>query len=260
MLPEIISKKILEYYRIILFIIFVLTLLFGYRAFLSDNKIVTDFSLEQLFPDKDPAKDLYEELLQDFPKEESNLFIVYECGNCLSQESLDELLNITDDLNFIEGVENVKSVLSFIEDDYDDYEENEWNKKAIDIISNPVLDNIFIAKQGTIGNIIVKLENHINDHENRKVVLTQVYNILNDYSLKYYLAGIPFIRTEYVEFVMSERNIFIPIAFIVSAIVLFYVFRQMRCVLLSLLAIGITLIWISCIMSMLNISINVISY
>ena len=87
-----------------------------------------------------------------------------------------------------------------------------------------------------------------------------MYNILNDYSLKYYLAGIPFIRTEYVEFVMSERNIFIPIAFIVSAIVLFYVFRQMRCVLLSLLAIGITLIWITGIMSMLNISINVISY
>ena len=260
MLPEIISKKILEYYRIILFIIVMVTIFFGYRAFLSDNRIVTDFSLEQLFPDKDPAKDLYEQLLQDFPKEESNLFIVYECENCLSQESLDELLNITDDLNFIEGVENVQSILSFIEDDHDDYEEDKWNEKISHIISNPALANTFIAKQGTIGNIIVKLENHINDHENRKVVLTQVYNILNDYSLKYYLAGIPFIRTEYVEFVMSERNIFIPIAFVVSALVLFYVFRQMRCVLLSLLAIGITLIWISGIMSMLNISINVISY
>ena len=260
MLPEIISKKILEYYRIILFIIVMVTIFFGYRAFLSDNRIVTDFSLEQLFPDKDPAKDLYEQLLQDFPKEESNLFIVYKCENCLSQESLDELLNITDDLNFIEGVENVQSILSFIEDDHDDYEEDKWNEKISHIISNPALANTFIAKQGTIGNIIVKLENHINDHENRKVVLTQVYNILNDYSLKYYLAGIPFIRTEYVEFVMSERNIFIPIAFVVSALVLFYVFRQMRCVLLSLLAIGITLIWISGIMSMLNISINVISY
>ena len=58
------------------------------------RKIVTDFSLEQLFPDKDPAKDLYEQLLRDFPKEESNLFIVYECPNCLDQDFLDELKSL----------------------------------------------------------------------------------------------------------------------------------------------------------------------
>ena len=260
MLPEIISKRILQYARPILFFIIISTLFFGYIAFISDEKIITDFSLEQLFPDKDPAKDLYEQLLIDFPKEESNLFLVYECDNCLSQESLEELLNITDDLSFIQGVENVQSVLTFIDEDFEDYELDAWNLEAKQILNNPVLSNIFIAKEGTIGNIIVKLENHINDHDTRKVVLTEVYNVLDNYSLKYYLAGIPFIRTEYVEFVMSERNIFIPIAFIVSALVLFFVFRQVRCVILSLLAIGITLIWISGIMSILDISINVISY
>jgi len=260
MLPEIISKKILEYSRTILIVLFVITSFFAYIAFFSEQKIVTDFSLEQLFPDKDPAKDLYEQLLRDFPKEESNLFIVYECPNCLDQDFLDELNIVSDDLSFIEGVENVQSVLSFIDDDFEDYDEKEWNIKAKEVIDNPVLSNIFVAKDGRIGTIVVKLENHISDHENRKIVLTEVYKVLNNSSMEYYLAGIPFIRTEYVEFVMSERDIFIPIAFIVSAIVLFYVFRQIRCVLLSLLAIGVTLIWISGIMAISNISINVISY
>ena len=127
MLPEIISKKILEYSRTILIVLFVITSFFAYIAFFSEQKIVTDFSLEQLFPDKDPAKDLYEQLLRDFPKEESNLFIVYECPNCLDQDFLDELNMVSDDLSFIEGVENVQSVLSFIDDDFEDYDEKEWN-------------------------------------------------------------------------------------------------------------------------------------
>ena len=50
-------------------------------------------------------------------------------------------------------------------------------------LSPPVLSNIFIAKEGTIGNIIIKLENHINDHDTRKVVLTEVYNVLDNYSV-----------------------------------------------------------------------------
>ena len=101
MLPEIISKRIIQYAKPILFFIIIATLYFGYIAFLSDKKIVTDFSLEQLFPDKDPAKDLYEQLLIDFPKEESNLFLVYERDDCLSQESLEDLLNITDETNLL---------------------------------------------------------------------------------------------------------------------------------------------------------------
>ena len=77
MLPEVISRLILKHYKFLLFVILWITCFFGYNAFLSERKIITDFSLEQLFPDKDPDKDIYEQLQKDFPKEESNLFIVY---------------------------------------------------------------------------------------------------------------------------------------------------------------------------------------
>ena len=260
MLPEVISRLILKHYKFLLFVILWITCFFGYNAFLSERKIITDFSLEQLFPDKDPDKDIYEQLQKDFPKEESNLFIVYECDNCLSRNSLNQLLNITEDLSFIEGVEEVNSILSFIDQDYDDYSKNEWKEEAKDIIKNPALENVFIARNGEINNIIVKLENYVDDHDSRKPILNQVYKVLDGYNIEYYLAGIPFIRTEYVEFVMAERDIFIPIAFIVASLVLYYVFRQIKSVIISLIAIGITLIWVCGIMAFLNVSINVISY
>ena len=79
---------------------------------------------------EDPDKDIYEQLQKDFPKEESNLFIVYECDNCLSQNSLNQLLNITEDLSFIDGVEEVNSILTFIDQDFDDYSKNEWNDET----------------------------------------------------------------------------------------------------------------------------------
>ena len=185
MLPEVISRMILKYYKFLLFVILCITYFFGYNAFLSERKIITDFSLEQLFPDKDPDKDIYEQLQKDFPKEESNLFIVYECDNCLSQNSLNQLLNITEDLSFIEGVEEVNSILSFIDQDYDDYSKNEWKEESKDIIKNPALENVFIARNGEINNIIVKLENYVDDHDSRKPILNQVYKVLDGYNIEY---------------------------------------------------------------------------
>ena len=73
-------------------------------------------------------------------------------------------------------------------------------------------------------------------------------------------AGLPILRTRYVELVEYERGIFIPIAFIIAAITLIWIFRQIRMLIIALTSILISLIWVSGIMALFNISINVISY
>ena len=63
--------------------------------------------------------------------------------------------------------------------------------------------------------------------------------------------GLPILRTRYVELVEYERGIFIPIAFVIAAITLIWIFRQIRMLIIALTSILISLIWISGIMALL---------
>ena len=57
-----------------------------------------------------------------------------------------------------------------------------------------------------------------------------------------------------------ERAIFLPIAFLVAIIVLFFIFRQLKSIFIPLTAISVTLIWVAGIMAYYGITINVVSY
>ena len=49
----------------ILLLIFIITGLLFYYAFLSENKLRVDFSLEQMFPENDPEKEIFNKYVQN---------------------------------------------------------------------------------------------------------------------------------------------------------------------------------------------------
>ena len=169
---------------------------------------------------------------------------------------------MTEELDFLEGVIEVTSLTTIFGGDYlsDNLTELEWEENKADIINSPIYSNLITAQNGQIASIVVKLGAEIQTHKTRKAVMSEVNKLMADFPYEWHAAGIPFIRTKYVEFVMRERDIFIPLAFLVSVIVLFLVFRQLKSIILSFVAIGATLIWVSGIMSLLGITINIISY
>ena len=54
----------------VLFLIFVTTSFFFYYAFISEHRLVIDFSLEQMFPENDPEKLIYDNFRDKFPRED----------------------------------------------------------------------------------------------------------------------------------------------------------------------------------------------
>ena len=86
----------------------------------------------------------------------------------------------------------------------------------------------------------------------------------NDYleysNWEWHEAGIPILRTRYVELVERERTLFIPLAFLIAALTLIWVFRQFKSLIIALISIVTSIIWVSGFMSIAGISINVISY
>ena len=69
------SRIILKYPKLILTGIVMITGLCFYSAFLSEQYLRVDFSLEQLFPESDPEKDVYEAFTREFHREDDKILL-----------------------------------------------------------------------------------------------------------------------------------------------------------------------------------------
>ena len=257
-----ISHIVLKYPKFVLSGIFIITVFCGYIAFFSPIKLRVDFSLEQMFPENDPQKDIYQNFLDEFSREDDILFLTYSNIDPLTRENVEAVLDITDELEFLDGVETVYSLGNLEYGDYFDLSLNneDWQHQAQDVLDHPIYTNLVISKDGSTGGVIVNLQDDVIGQEKREAVIKDIHDILNSVPWEWHEAGVPILRTRYVQFVISERKIFLPLAFIVTIFVLFTIFRQIKGVLLPLAAIGTTLIWVAGMMALLGITINMVSY
>ena len=256
------SKIILDHPKFVLAVILSLTMVFGYIAFLSPYHLRIDFSLEQMFPNDDPEREVYEKFQEEFSREDDIILLTYAGIPILEKESIEALGDLTEELEFIDGVENVISLSNLQDGNYFDIEmdDSNWMAQTLDVLNHPIYTNLLISSDGNVGCILINLSDDVKDQESRARVFKEIDENKYQYKWEWHEAGIPVLRTRYVELVARERAIFFPISFAVVTLILFIVFRQKRGVLLPLVAISVGLVWISGLMALLGITINVISY
>ena len=398
------SKFILRYGSYFLSIIAIITSVFFYQAFFSENHLKIDFSLEQMFPKKDDDKDYYDFFKNTFGREDNTIFLSFTNDNIFGDSNLSILEYISNEFQSIDNIDNVYS-LGNLWDDGDGkigYDLSESERRLL--IEDDKIYSGLLSNDGKSSLILLSINENVNTHEERTSIFSQIdlikksleyvlvydgisfldnsneiksfynkinksnddilfiiknsnvlsetsvgpYSILNefDYNIKqiypdlevssiedcydlinsqneenidielnsnliktncnayqdlideelnlfavkvghdfndissllkvrkfliensyinfkkwkWHEAGLPVLRTRYVELVEYERTLFIPIAFLIAAITLVWVFRQIKALMIALLSIIISIIWISGIMALMNVSINVISY
>ena len=259
----ILSKLILKRPFLFIATILVFTLFFFNRAFLSEQKLRVDFSLEQMFPESDPEKDIYQSFIDDFNREDDKILLVYESGNPASIENISILAEISEMIELdVDGVESVLSLATIEDGEYfsDELTESEREENLSKLLVHPIYSNLIISKDGKVASILVDLEDDILSQDARAVVVDDLEQIMSTVSWSWHEAGIPILRTRYIQLMNEERAIFLPISFLVAIAVLYYIFRQFKSIFVPMIAIFTTLIWIAGIMSFLNITINVVSY
>ena len=93
-----------------LFIIFSLTIGFAYYAFLSSDRLIVDFSLEQMFPENDPERDRYDQFRSEFSREDDKFLLIYSCDDPLSRKNIKKLSSVDRLINKIVGIEQTTSL------------------------------------------------------------------------------------------------------------------------------------------------------
>lgn len=246
--------------------VFAITLWFAYYAFFSSNRLIVDFSLEQMFPENDPERDKYEEFRSEFSREDDKFLLIYSCDDPLRRENVKKLGVIDTLINAIAGIEQTTSLFNIQENDeflFDEsLDDSTWDAHRKMVLNHPLYTNLVISEDGKSGAIYVDMKDDVNDQMSRQNLFEEIDRGLEIHGRdwEWYEAGIPVLRTRYVELVSKERTIFIPLGCLVVVLILFFVFRQINCVLLPMTSIFITLIWVSALMAFCGITINLISY
>ena len=249
-----------------LFILFTLTIGFAYYAFFSTNKLIVDFSLEQMFPENDPERDKYDQFRSEFSREDDKFLLIYSCDDPLSRENIKKLSIIDELINKIVGIQQTTSLSNIQENDeflFDEaLDDSTWEAHKEMVLDHPLYTNLVISEDGKSGAIFVDMKDDVNNQTLRENLFKEIDRGLEIHGRDWdwYEAGIPVLRTRYVELVSKERSIFIPLGGLVVVLILFFVFRQVNCVVLPMTSIFITLIWVSALMAYLGITINLISY
>ena len=157
----------------ILTLLATLTIYFGYYAYLSEDKLIVDFSLEQMFPENDIEREKYEKFRDEFSREDDKFLLIYSCDDPLSKKNITKVEEVTDELEWIDGIEGIIS-LSNIEDGdlFDtDLSDSVWASNKQFVLNHPIYANLVISGDGKSGAIFADLEDDIDtqfDREKRK--------------------------------------------------------------------------------------------
>ena len=113
------SQIILKFPISVMTIILLITAYFFHYAFLSEQRLIVDFSLEQMFPESDPEKDAYQSFIDEFNREDDKILLVYDCDNPTSRKNISRIAELTEMMELdIDGIEGVISLSSIGDGDY----------------------------------------------------------------------------------------------------------------------------------------------
>ena len=236
------------------------------------NQLKMNFSIEQLFALNDPAVDRYFEFIEEFEREDNLILLLYECDDPFSYHNLILNQKLIQNYESIVGIHKVTSlsnleifssgddellrpVYPYIPQSADSLQEAK-NK----ILSSPLVEQTLISNDGSLASIAIELDDSFNNHDLREKIINEIDIKQNTVDWTWHQAGIPILRTRYVQLMVSDTTRFlIPVALMI--IILFTViFRSWPALIIPMLIIIMVVIWTMGLMAALNIDFNIMTY
>ncbi|MBH30845.1 MAG: hypothetical protein CMG71_02505 [Candidatus Marinimicrobia bacterium] len=241
-------------------------------AAIGASRVQFDFTIENLFPEDDSDVDAYFEFREEFEREDDLISLAYDAGDPFSFQNLTAVQQLTNDLSKIDGMVEVMSLTNIELFELGEdlimapvYGIIPTSQESLDSLKNRIMtsslltDNL-ISSDGKIAAILLELDNTVNNHEGRTKILDRIGEIIASSDWKWYEAGIPVLRTRYVQYMLEDfGRFFVPVSIVLFGI-LFLLFRTVRGMLLPFSAVMIADLWALGLMGALGLTINIVTY
>ena len=264
-----VKHPIIKYRVAILVTIAVITIFMGFQA----KKVALDYELAQMLPEKDTAFIEYNNFKSIFGEDAKLILLGFKDDEILQLENFKALQQLSADIGKIRVKEDANknpesTVLSLgnihvlTKNDetetlelQDIFKQIPETQAELDSLLQIAKDQIFYkdllfkeSDDSFVTILTITLRNDLVNSKSRIAFVHEVYELgekfHNQTGIDVHYSGLPFIRTHVMATVRGELSLFIALAALVLAVILFLFFRSFRVVMISLLIVGISVIWV----------------
>jgi len=265
------ARVILRYRLLIILMIIGLTVFMGDKG----KEAKLSYTLAKLLPEDHEVNINYQNFLDKYGAQ-NILVIAVEDSQLINYQHISSWHQLTNEINNLKGVEKVVSItdLPILSKDtiLKQFVLNKWfdssirNQEELDKVfdifcAQPFYKDLLNTADNNITTLLVSLEDKIIRSSNREELVFKIKLLIDNYSTEYnatpHFSGLPYIRTVDSLKVKKEITMFILLALIITAAILFLFFRSFRATISSIIVVVVGVIFSFGTMTILGYEISV---
>lgn len=254
--------------------VLLLTVFMAFEA----SKMELSYEFAKILPDTDSTFIDYQNFKKQFGEDGNVMVMGFSDKNLYEFQKFKDWANLNNDIKNIQGIKGILSVpniFKFVKNDsLQQFEvvpiiKNPiTSQKEVDSLKQEILNLPFyeglVYNQETGANLIaITFNKKALDSKRRLTIVKEIREIGDAFAAKYqvemHYSGMPYIRSQLMTKVSHEMTLFLILAIIVTALILFLFFRSITIVLYSLIVVAIGVAWSIGIMELFGYKITVLS-
>lgn len=233
----------------------------GFMVF-ETMKIELSYDFAKILPDDDSSYVEYVRFKKQFGEDGNVMVIGFADKDLFRLNKINDWYRLTDSIRGIQGIKGVMSITSLYKivknDSLEKFEfkplltRTFTNQHEVDSFKTEVLDlpfyNGLIFNQKTGANLMAITFNKNELNSKRRLTIVDDIRRVADafaqkHSVQMHYSGMPYIRSAIMKKVSGEMTLFLLLAVLVTAIVLWVFFRSFSSVIFSVLVVAIGVLW-----------------
>ncbi|MBA2611976.1 MAG: MMPL family transporter [Bacteroidetes bacterium] len=254
--------------------VLLLTFFMGFEA----SKMELSYEFAKILPDTDSTFIEYQTFKKRFGEDGNVMVMGFEDKNLFKLDKFKDWVKLNNDLKNIQGVKAIMSLPTCFRlvknDSLEKFEfvpliqnpittQSEVDSLKKQILNMPFYEGIIYNKETGANLVAITFTKKDLDSKRRLDMVKEIRALGDVYSKKYnvdmHYSGMPYIRSQLMTKVRAEMTLFLILAVIVTAIILWLFFRSLSTVLFSLIVVIMGVVWSIGIMYLFGYKITVLS-
>ena len=239
-------------------LIVAITILMGYET----AKIQLSYEFAKILPANDPTLIEYENFKKQFGEDGNLMVIGIQDQNLFQLEKFNDWYKLGKDIKQIQGIKDLISIGNVFRFDRNDSlmkfdsvrlvkqplkTQAELDALKEEILALPFYDGMIYNKKTGATVMAISFHKKDLDSKHRLEMVAQIRDLAESFSKKHNLtvhySGMPYIRSQVMTKVSHEMTLFLVLAVVVTAIILWLFFRSFVTVIYSLIVVAIGVVW-----------------
>ncbi|MGM0415075.1 MAG: efflux RND transporter permease subunit [Bacillota bacterium] len=241
-------------------ILTIILLTFGAVYFARNVTMTTD--IKDFFPEDDPRVKTYEQVEEIYGSGEY-IMVALETDDIFNQETLENIDRLSREFEELQGVSSVQSLTAIddikgvdgdlrIEPLVDEIPEDQesLNRLKESVLSDKMYGGFIVSNDSQATLIISEIDP---DYDSL-VTADEIGGIVDQYQgpERIYLTGTPVLNNVLAESMQSDLKFLVPLVLVMIGLILWFVFKSLRGILLPFASVGFSLVWTVGFMGALN--------